>query len=63
MSSVTRPRQAARAAVDQSIFGEPLGVGEREAQDRYFASVARQRWESEGGALGRQLLEPVGEQR
>ncbi|WP_006240963.1 DUF5994 family protein [Mycolicibacterium tusciae] len=35
---------------DFSTPDELLGIGPREAQDRRFAHMAHQRWESEGGA-------------
>ena len=38
---------------DVSTPDELLGIGPREAQDRRLAVLARQRWESEGGALRR----------
>jgi hypothetical protein len=38
---------------DVSTPDELLGIGPREARDRRLAALAQQRWESEGGALGR----------
>jgi hypothetical protein len=43
---------------DCSSTDELLGIGAREADDRRLALIAHQRWESEGGALRRDLLEP-----
>jgi hypothetical protein len=55
----TKPTRAYTAVMtasnpdDASTPDELLGIGQREAQDRRLALLAQQRWESEGGALGR----------
>ncbi|OBK20915.1 hypothetical protein A5634_11440 [Mycobacterium asiaticum] len=42
-----------------STTDELLGIGEQAAEDRYFALMAQQRWESDGGALRRRGDQPV----
>lgn len=48
----------AASAGDVSSPEQLLGVSERRTEDREYALLATQRWESEGGALGRRPSAP-----
>ena len=45
---------------DVSTTDELLGIGKQAAEDRRFALMAHQRWESDGGALRRRRHQPGG---
>ena len=45
---------------DASTTDELLGIGKQAAEDRRFALMAHQRWESDGGALRRRRHQPGG---
>lgn len=45
---------------DVSTTDELLGIGTQAAEDRRFALMAHQRWESDGGALRRRRHQPGG---
>jgi hypothetical protein len=64
--SYTSPTRAYTAVMtaakpdDASTTDELLGIGKQAAEDRRFALMAHQRWESDGGALRRRRHQPGG---
>ena len=62
-ASPTRAYTAVMTAAkpdDVSTTDELLGIGKQAAEDRRFALMAHQRWESDGGALRRRRHQPGG---
>ena len=62
-TSPTRAYTAVMTAAkpdDVSTTDELLGIGKRAAEDRRFALIAHERWESDGGASRRRRHQPGG---
>jgi len=62
-TSPTRAYTAVMTAAkpdDVSTTDELLGIGKQAAEDRRYALMAHQRWESDGGALRRRRHQPGG---